>query len=127
MNTSNDIKIESIRDEINSLLDMATSCPSITPYIAFEKARKILSVYHIHPPGGSYMEGEYGSVSFPAEQYGEKTGMDPEGKIVTTNPSDYIIYFEWSENDQGTFDIFTEILDKNEFEEIKKDKEDELD
>ena len=111
-----DISNSAVRDNINTLLAGSTKSCKLTPYIALEKARKVLAYFHIHLPATPFMEGDHGVQVFNINQFGHLYGMKDNGEVVTkdenTNP--YYVYFEYRQNDRGMFDIFCEIVTEEE-------------
>lgn len=120
------IEDESVRDNINSLLNGVTNRPVVTPYISLERVRKVLSYYHIFLPAHQFMQGDCGNKVFNISQFGEKYGQTNDGKFVTKSDSPYSLYFEYQMNDSGLYDIYAEVVDDDELEEILSDFEDEL-
>jgi hypothetical protein len=120
------IEDESVRDNINSLLNGVTTRPVVTPYISLERVRKVLSYYHIYLPAHQFMQGDCGNKVFNISQFGEKFGMTNDGEVITKSDSPYSLYFEYQMNDSGLYDIYAEVVDDDELEEIMSDFEDEL-
>lgn len=112
---------EPVRDNINLLLAAATKMPCPTPYHALESIRKILMSYHIALPATNFLDGDAGQEVFVIDQFGKKLGAIPTGDVVTQTPSAYSVYFEYALNERGSFDIFCEIVDEDELEEILDD------
>jgi hypothetical protein len=149
-----DVRDDAVRDNINTLLTGALMSCTITPYIALEKVRKVLSYYHINIPGTSFMEGDRGIKVFDVEQFGLKYGMKNDGQIVNlssvekdethgphtggenfnsmmtpgTQETDekYHIYFEYKMNEKGMFDVFSEIVTDSELEDLLNDAEEDI-
>lgn len=115
-----DVENESVREGINALLAQATACSSLTPYIALFKITKVLGAFHIYLPQ-TKLSGERGHKVFEINQFGIKTGMTDDGKVVTADPSEYKIYFEYEMNDNGMYDVYCEIIDGQELDEIQDD------
>ena len=113
-----DINDSAVRDNINSLIDGITCHGFTTPYIALERASKVLASYHIYLPKYTFMEGDSGMATFPAHQFGEKVGMTNDGEVVTKATTPYTIYFEYQMNDYGTYDIFCSIVTEDELEDL---------
>jgi len=118
---------ESVRDNINTLLTSMLSCSFVTPYVGLEKAAKVLANFHIHLPRVTYLEGEHGVQVFEVNQFGEMMGMKNDGSVVTKTEVPYKIYFEYLMNDNGRFDIFCEIVDEDDLDELLDDVEDDMD
>jgi len=121
-----DIDDPSVRDNINTLLHGITGRCFITPYIALERVAKVLNNFHIHVPKTTFLENDSGMVSFNISQFGNKFGMQNNGEVVVKNTSPFHLYFEYRMNEKGLFDVFCEILDETELEEIMSDLHDEL-
>lgn len=119
------IESESVRDNINSLIKGVTSKSFVTPYIALERVRKVLAYFHIAIPSYNFMQGDYGYHIFNVNQFGTKYGQTNDGQIIVKEDSPYSIYFEWQMNEDGMFDIFSEIVTDDELEEILSDYESE--
>lgn len=116
-----------VRDTINVMLNGVTCKSFVTPYIAFERVSKVLAQFHIHLSRTIFLENDSGVVVLPISQFGDKVGMTDNGQVVTKNPDEYHFYFEYRTNDRGLFDVFCEVLDNTELEEIMNDVHDEMD
>ena len=116
-----DIGLDDVRDNINTLIAGVTAKPFITPYIAFERVRKTLAYYHIYTPGVMFLSGDHGVKSFPANQFDNISGMNDQGKLVSKEDSPYSIFFEWCRNDDGMFDVFCEIVDEEDLQQLLSD------
>jgi len=121
-----DVRDSAVRDNINKLLAGATNGKFLTPYIAFERVCKALANFHIFPPRTTFFEGDSGAVNFAINQFGFKMGMTDDGRVVTAEEDPHHIYFEYRMSDCGMFEIFCEIVDQSELEEILSDLEDEM-
>ena len=121
-----DVRDSAVRDNINKLLAGATNGKFLTPYIAFERVCKTLANFHIFPPRTTFFEGDSGAVNFAINQFGFKMGMTDDGRVVTAEEDPHHIYFEYRMSDCGMFEIFCEIVDQSELEEILDDLEDEM-
>jgi hypothetical protein len=121
-----DVRDSAVRDNINKLLAGATNGKFLTPYIAFERVCKTLANFHIFPPRTTFFEGDSGAVNFAINQFGFKMGMTNDGRVVTSDEDPHHIYFEYRMSDCGMFEIFCEIVDQSELEEILSDLEDEM-
>lgn len=115
-----------VRDNINLILANVTACSYSTPYHALEVVRKALVPFHIGLPATNFLDGDSGHEVFNINQFGEKVGMTNSGDVVTKDSSPYYLYFEYSMNSRGAFDIFSEIVNSDELEEILADIEDEM-
>ena len=121
-----DVRDSAVRDNIKKLLAGATNGKFLTPYIAFERVCKALANFHIFPPRTTFFEGDSGAVNFAINQFGFKMGMTDDGRVVTAEEDPHHIYFEYRMSDCGMFEIFCEIVDQSELEEILDDLEDEM-
>lgn len=121
------VENSSVRDNINSLLSGVTTKSVVTPYVSLERVRKALAYYHIFLPAHQFMEGNSGNVIFNISQFGEKYGQTNTGEFVSKSDSPYFLYFEYQMNDLGLFDVFAEVVDDDELEEILGDYESEMD
>jgi hypothetical protein len=145
------IEDSAVRDNINSLLAGMTNGKFVTPYIALERVAKTLANFHIFMPAHSFLEGDSGTAIVPINQYGIKVGMSNAatfvvkgeiGKDFTHGPHvegedndistkseitpKYTVYFEYRMSDCGMFEIFCEVVDQDELDEILADLEAEL-
>lgn len=116
-----DIDLEDVRNNINTLIAGVTAKDFVTPYIAFERVRKVLSYYHIHVPGILVLKGSHGVQSFPANQFDNISGMNNQGQFVSKQDSPYSIFFEYRCNDKGMFDVFCEIVDEEDLQQLLSD------
>ena len=146
-----DIEDSAVRDNINSLLAGMTNGKFVTPYIALERVAKTLANFHIFMPAQTFLEGDSGTAIVPINQYGIKVGMSNAstyikkgevGKDFTHGPhvegennelpnesdntTKYTVYFEYRMSDCGMFEIFCEVVDEDELDEILTDLEAEL-
>jgi len=121
-----DVRDSDARDNINRILSGITHGRFVTPYIAFERVSKALANFLIFPPRQSFLEGDSGEVHFEIKQFGEKMGMNNDGTVVTAPELPYYIYFEYRLDDNGMFNIFCEVVDQDDLEEIFDDLEDEM-
>jgi len=115
-----------VRDNINIHLASVTARPHATPYHALEMVRKVLAPFSIFPPQTNFLDGDSGHEVFPIKQFGDKMGMTNDGTVVVKNYDPYYIYFEYQMNDRGSFDIFCEIVEESELQEILDDMESEM-
>lgn len=113
-------------DAINSNLERSTSCSYRTPYNALEEVRKVLAYYKIFLPKSVFLDQNHGNDVFEISQFGEKTGMNNQGEVVTANDSPLFVYFEWSLNEKGMYDIFASIVNQDDLDEILSDYENEV-
>lgn len=115
-----------VRDNINIHLTAITAKQYATPYHAIEMVRKVLAPYHIGLPATNFLDGDSGHEVFEINQFGERVGMRNNGDIVTKAGSPYFVYFEYAMNDKGGFDIFCEIVNQKELDDIMTDIQDEM-
>lgn len=109
------------REEINTLIAQATEADCITQYVAFEKVRKILAHHHVFLPQ-VFLDKPDNYVAIPVTRFGEKTGMTNDGVYKKENEDDeFTLYFEWYQNENGLFTIFTEIVNDDELEDLVND------
>jgi hypothetical protein len=121
-----DVQDEEVRDNINALLNGVTMKNSPTPYTALENVKKVLANFHIFLPRTKFLEGDSGYDVWNINQFGEKVGMDDDGQFKSATQSPYFLYFEWQMCDNGTFKVFTEIVNQEELDELMSDVEDEF-
>jgi hypothetical protein len=122
-NSDGGISIEdpSVVDAINSNLEVATACSYRTPYNSLEEIRKVLAYYKIFLPKSIFLDQTDGNDVFEISQFGEKTGMNNQGEVVTANDSSLFVYFEWSVNERGMFDTFACICNQQELDDVLAD------
>lgn len=122
-NSDGGISIEdpSVVDAINSNLEVATACACRTPYNSLEEIRKVLAYYKIFLPKSIFLDQTDGNDVFEISQFGEKTGMNDQGEVVTANNSSLFVYFEWSVNERGMYDTFACVCDQEELDNILAD------
>jgi len=116
-----DINNSNVRATLNSLLGMATSGRFVTPYIPFMKASRLLAKYSIILPQTILM-GQSGRKVFNIDQFGLKIGMKDDGKVVTKDQSDYKVFFEYKLNEDGMYEIYCEVIDQDDIDEINLDE-----
>ena len=122
-----DIDDPAVRDSINTFLTGVTAKCFVTPYIAYERVSKVLANFHVHLPRTTFLENDSGMVVLPVSQFGGKVGMRNDGTVVTKDPQPYHVYFEYRRSEKGLFDVFCEILDEAELDDIMDDLHDEMD
>ena len=122
-NSDGGISIEdpTVVDAINSNLEVATACSYRTPYNSLEEIRKVLAYYKIFLPKSIFLDQTDGNDVFEISQFGEKTGMNNQGEVVTANNSSLFVYFEWSVNERGMFDTFACICNQEELDDVLAD------
>lgn len=113
-------------DAINANLEASTSCSYRTPYNALEEVRKILAYYKIFLPKSAFLDQNHGNDVFEVSQFGNKMGMNDKGEVVTANDSPLFVYFEWSLNKKGMYDIFASLVNQEDLDEILSDFEAEV-
>lgn len=106
---------------LNALIARATNRAFITPYIALENIQKILAQHFIFLPKHNLDDGDQGNLIFHLDQYGSVVGQTNDGQFNLTPESGMYFYFEYSLNDNGFYDIFSEIVDEDDLEEILQD------
>lgn len=120
-----DINDMAVVDAINRNISAITSSSIVTPYIALEKIRKILAYYKIFLPQTAFLEGDEGNEVFEISQFGEKSGVTNTGEFKIKNDDGLYLYFEWLTTDDGMIDVFAEIVDDEDLEELLADFEEE--
>lgn len=120
------IEEDDVRDHINVALSRATNGKFLTPYIALQNVEKVLAANHIFLPKHPSLEGESGSAVFDINQFGEKTGENDQGEVVTATQSKFSVYFEYRTSICGMYIIFCEILNEDELDQVLEDLEAEL-
>lgn len=106
---------------LNALINRATSHACVTPYIALERVQKILAQHFIFLPKHALDDGDQGNLIFHLDQFGSKVGQTMEGDFKENPESGMYFYFEYSLNEDGFYDIFCEIVDEEDLEEILQD------
>lgn len=119
-NSDGGISIEdpTVVDAINSNLEVATACSCRTPYNSLEEIRKVLAYYKIFLPKSIFLDQTDGNDVFEISQFGEKTGMNNQGEVVTASESSLFVYFEWSVNERGMYDTFACVCNQEELDDI---------
>jgi hypothetical protein len=122
-NSDGGISIEdpTVVDAINSNLEVATACACRTPYNSLEEIRKVLAYYKIFLPKSIFLDQTDGNDVFEISQFGEKTGMNNQGEVVTASESSLFVYFEWSVNERGMYDTFACVCNQEELDDILAD------
>ena len=121
-----DINDSAVRDGLNGQISGITNGKFLTPYIALERVSKALANFHIFLPKYTFMEGDSGSAVFDCNQFGLKMGQTDDGQVVTANDNKLFVFFEYRMSDCGMFDVFCEIVDETDLDEILADLEAEL-
>lgn len=151
-----DIRNPDVIDQINITLTKITGDKFITPYVAFEKVQKALAGYMIFPTKPLTLGGDSGLFTWPISQFGDKSGQKDDGTMLKSvgihgkdethgphtpgesfhggdeksiekkDEETHHLYFEYRLSDCGMFNIFTEIVDDDELEELLGDLEDEM-
>jgi len=127
LGVSGDIDIENpeVKTHANSLIAQAMESSFLTPYMAIERISNVLSKFHIPIPKSSFLEGDHGYKIFDVQQFGHKFGMNDQGEVVQKDGCECSIYFEYQRNEEGSFDIFCEIVSPEELDDLLADIEDE--
>ena len=115
-----------VLDGLNTLIAGVTSGKFVTPYIAFERVQKALANFLIFPPRPTFLEGDSGVYTNPISQFGDKMGQLENGDFVKGDGQDLHLFFEYRQSDCGMFNVFAEIVNQDELDEILDDLEDEL-
>lgn len=115
-----------VRDAINNHLTAVTERSFTTPYIALESVRKVLSSFHIFIPATNFMDGNSGYEAFKISQFGSKSGMTNDGDMVVNATSPFYVYFEYQSNQLGGFEVFCQVINDEELNEILNDVESDL-
>lgn len=105
---------ESTITAINASLARNLNQKFLTPYIALEAIRKVFATYSVFIPAKIFMDADEGDVTFDLVQFGVET-------VESTN----YVYFAWEMNEEGTFDVFAEVVNEQELEELLKDEDEE--
>jgi hypothetical protein len=125
-----DINDQATVTNINSMLLGALKQEFITPYIAIERVRKVLANFAIHLEGTTDMFDEEGDKTFDILQFGGVVGASPDNAApdFTGKVPDAFIYFAWEMNDNGAYDVWCQLVDSEELEELlsDNDEDDEL-
>lgn len=106
---------------LNALIARATGRAVITPYIALENIQKILAQHFIFLPKHSLDDGDQGNLIFHLDQFGSVVGQTDDGEFNLNPESGLYFYFEYSLNENGFYEIFSEIVDEEDLEEILQD------
>jgi hypothetical protein len=148
-----DVSDDASRDGLNSLLTGVTNSKFLTPYIALERVSKVLANFHIFIPKHSFLQGNSGMFIWPINQFGLKFGQTNDGKFMkdgevlkdsskgdheegedfniidepeTDSEDEYSVFFEYQLSDCGMYEVFCEIVDKEELEDLLDDVEEDL-
>ena len=106
---------------LNALIARATKSSCTTPYVALERIQKILAQHFIFLPKHALNDGDQGNLIFHLDQFGSKLGQTDDGEINLTPESGMYFYFEYSLNENGYYEVFSEIVDEEDLEEILQD------
>ena len=142
-----------VLDGLNALIAGVTNKKFVTPYIAFERVQKALANFLIFPPRPSFLQGNSGSYIQPISQFGDKLGVKDDGNFVkdgevlkdkthgphtpgeetgvisepnTEVEKEYTLFFEYRQSDCGMYNIFAEIVNQEDLDDILADLEAEL-
>lgn len=97
---------------INALLSNQTADPFITPYMGLGRIMNILSIYSIFLPKMS-LDGESGA------EYAEITQFGPDAK--DSDDSSFYFYLEYAINDEGYYDIWSQIVGADDLDSLMND------
>lgn len=114
-------------DGLNVLLARATGRPFVTPYVAIAKIQKILAVHQVFLPKIIFKDIDHGNLIFGLDQFGQMLGQTDDGEFKTTPDSENYLYFEYTMNEDGYYDVYCEIVDEDDLDEIMSDYESETD
>ena len=106
---------------LNALIARATKSSCTTPYVALERIQKILAQHFIFLPKHALNDGDQGNLIFHLDQFGSKLGQTDDGEINLTPESGMYFYFEYSLNENGYYEVFSEIVNEEDLEEILQD------
>ena len=106
---------------LNALIARATNRAFVTPYIALENIQKIFAQHFIFLPKHSLNDGDQGNLIFHLDQFGSVVGQTDTGEFNLTPDSGLYFYFEYSLNENGFYEVFAEIVDEVDLEEILQD------
>lgn len=106
---------------LNALIARATNRAFVTPYIALENIQKIFAQHFIFLPKHSLNDGDQGNLIFHLDQFGSVVGQTDTGEFNLTPDSGLYFYFEYSLNENGFYEVFAEIVDEDDLEEILQD------
>ena len=117
-----DITDETTMININSALSRVLSQTFLTPYIALDKIKQVLSSFSVNLDHVTEMfdEGE-GSFAFAVTQFGDIIDNDLDEITFDENKVRFV-YFAWSLNDDGYFNAFASLVDSEELEALYEDE-----
>ena len=141
-------------DGLNAIIAGVTASKFVTPYIAYERVQKALANFLIFPPRPSFFQGNSGMYTYPINQFGDKFGQKEDGSFAkdgetlkdethgdhppgeplqgtiqntgTIAEEKYTLYFEWRQSDCGMYNIFAEVVNESDLQDILSDLEDEM-
>jgi hypothetical protein len=111
---------EPIRAEINSELAYMTTGTFVTPYNALAGVAMVLAKYNIFVPRMETLNGNEGHKTWPL-QMTKPIGADENGNVNLKAVIPYHLFFEYVLDDGGWYQIFCEIVNNEELEEILTD------
>jgi hypothetical protein len=117
------VDLDDIRviDDINNHLNVKLSEPMITPYVALERARKVLAPYGIVIPAVAWMNSDEGEQVFPVSQWNGIYGTRGVASVDTnlkTNPT-YSAYFSWAYvPGKNAYDIYCALVTQEELQDL---------
>lgn len=110
--TTVDLNDEKTVITINSSISQAMDDEFLTPYMAIGRIMNILSQYSLHLPK-MFLDDESGVEYVELLQF----GLEPNDELKN------FLYFEYVMNENGYFDIFCQIVDGDELDELLDDEE----
>lgn len=99
--------------KINSSIAQATEEEFLTPYMAVGRVMSVLSQYSLHLPK-MFLDDESGVEYVELLQFG----------LEQSNEAKNYFYFEYVMNENGYFDIFCQIVNQDELDELLDEEED---
>jgi len=121
-----DIHNQETLDLANAAIAEVTDQVFANPYSALERVRKVLNIFSINLPAYRFMEGETGNTVFDINQYGIQSGIDSNGEKIVTPDADLFLYFEYQLNTEGLYEVFGEIVDQDNLQDLLDDYEDDV-
>lgn len=121
--STTDLRDPRVIDDINNHLEVKLAERFLTPYIALERARKVLSLYGIVIPAVAWMNGDDGEKVFPIFQWGGIYGTKGITSLDTnleSNPN-YVVYISWSYVEHvGVYDIYAAVVNTEQLNTLLK-------
>lgn len=121
-----DLKDPRVIDDINNHLAVSLFDSLITPYVALERARKVLAPYGIVIQAIAWLNGDDGEKVFPIYQwgglYGSKGHAASATDVVDTNLKvnpEISVYLSWSYvTDKNSYDIYCAVVNPEELKDL---------